>query len=91
MAQILAAGTTLADSSSVTLVAGDSATLSLFGTDFPNPRCAADIQKQASSGAWVTIGQLRFIQDECSKVLSAVGTFRVQRRKCPSAIGVDQD
>ncbi|MES2634018.1 MAG: hypothetical protein V4669_13675 [Pseudomonadota bacterium] len=91
MAQILASGTSLADSSEFTLAAGESATLSLFGTDFPSPGCAASIQKKASSNAWVTIGSLRGIDGEMTKVLTAVGTFRVQRKASSKAFGVDQD
>lgn len=90
MANILAAGTSLADSTEFTLAAGESATLLMIGSDYPEQRCAADIQMQTSGSLWQTIGQLRFVAGECSKVLTAVGTFRVQRRACPKAVGIDQ-
>lgn len=91
MASILASGTSEADSSTFTLNAGDSATLAMFGAAEPVPSMVADVQIQGSDGGWTTIGQLRGAQGESSKVLTAVGTFRVHRRLSPAAFGVDQN
>lgn len=89
MANILASGTSLADSSTFTLAAGESKTVYMVSSDFPNPRCAADIQIQAADNSWTTISQLRGVVGETCKVVQAVGTFRVQRRVSPKAFGVD--
>lgn len=91
MASILATGTAVANSSTVTLAAGESATLAIFSANELNPSMVADIQLQGSDTNWTTIGQLRGALGESSKVLTAVGSFRVQRRLSTVSFGIDSN
>jgi hypothetical protein len=90
MAEILASGITAANSSTVTLAAGASATLHMrVDADGGAAAYLAYVQKQASDSSWYTIGELTHKQP--CMVLSAVGSFRVRRVSADVAVGVDKD
>jgi hypothetical protein len=90
MAEILASGTSVANSSTVTLAAGESATLALrVDADGGGANVQAAVQKQGSDTNWYTIGVLSH-KAPCM-VLSAVGSFRVRRIAADVAFGVDKD
>lgn len=91
MPELLASGTTELASSNFALTSGQSTTLTLF--DAAGPVVPDDalvhIQELASNGQYMNLGDLT--SSELSKVLTATGTFRVLRRRCSGAIGVDRD
>jgi len=93
MTQILASGTTEAASSSFTLTAGQTATLSLF--DAAGPVVADDalahVQYLASNSQYMNIPDGDLTASRPMLVLDAVGTFQVLRRRCSAAFGVDRD
>jgi hypothetical protein len=91
MAELLASGTTAAQSGTFTLAAGESATLFLKAA--VNNSIGADVrvgvEVQDAGGVWQPIGQLNVSVP--AQVLTAVGTFRVNRQVCAAAIGVDKN
>ena len=89
MASILSAGTTEAASSTFTLAAGESKTVYLTSAAGPGiaSDIAADIQIASAGGEYFTLGTLT--RAVPSYVVQAVGTFRVLRRKCSSAVGIE--
>ena len=90
MAAIIASGTAAASSSDIVLAEGDAATLGLFaaGPDIPGS-AVAYIERKASNGQYIR--QYTLSQNEPSRVLQAVGTWRVSRPLSLVAFGVDQD
>jgi hypothetical protein len=90
MAQLLASGTAEAESTTFDLAAGDVVTLSIFGTHDETPSQVADVQIKGSDNGYTNIGQLRNVSGEAAKVLSSPGTYRVRRRLCTAAFGVDK-
>lgn len=90
--ELLAAGTSRAVSSStITLAAGESATLLIkggAGLQRPPLRAHIVIQAQDKDGAWRHHADMRGVNGSC--VLTAVGTFRVMRPAQAAAVGVDQ-
>lgn len=89
--QILAAGTTLAVSSTITLAAGESVTLLLkggTGKQRPPLRAHVAIQAQDSGGAWRHHSDMRGTNG--TAVLTAVGTFRCVRPVQDCEVGVDR-
>lgn len=91
MANLIASGTTLANSADIVLAANEEATLSLLidvgGSDAAQP--VAYVQKKGSDNAWYTYGELNRLQP--SMVLRAAGTYRVQRQAYGTAFAVDKD
>lgn len=86
MPNIIAVGTTALASAEFTLAAGDSTTLFLTsptGVD-ATPDASAQVQIKAASGAWTTIGELRY--GEPAKVLTGAGTYRVWRAARPGGM-----
>lgn len=90
--ELLAPGTTKAVSSTtITLAAGESATLLIkggSGLQRPPLRAHIVVQAQDSGGAWRHHADIRGVNGSC--VLTAVGTFRVVRPAQAAAVGVDQ-
>ena len=90
MAELIAAGTTEADSADFTLAAGDQATL--FLKDAAGPSVAADaiarLQIKSAAGEYFNAGHLDSFNP--AKILSAPGTYRVKRLAASSAFGVDK-
>lgn len=91
MASILTAGTTEAVSSTFTLAAGESATVYLTdaaGPGLPFDACA-DIQIASAGGEYFPFGTLT--RTAPAQVLTAVGTFRVNRHPCATAVGIEKN
>ena len=89
MAELIAPGTTAANSADFTLTDGQSATLYLK-TAGPAIAPASIAVIQVKSGAsYFTIGQLT--TGDPMQVLQAAGTFRVVRKPHTIAFGVDKD
>lgn len=92
MAEILAAGTTELASSPFSVAAGETTTLYLKVTSanavMPHDARAV-LQLQEAGGAWQSLRQLDISNP--AAVLTAVGTFRVVRQACSSAVGVDRN
>lgn len=90
--ELLAAGTSKAVSSTtITLAAGESATLLIKGAagkQRPPLRAHIVVQAQDKDGAWRHHAEMRGIAGSC--VISAVGTFRVVRPAQGEAVGVDR-
>ena len=90
--QILAPGITALASTTFTLAAGESVTLTLKGADGTNKvrgLTSLLLQKQKSNAEWQefdTLGSAEPVQ-----VLQAVGTFRLYRNACDTAVGADRD
>lgn len=91
MASFLTAGTTEAASSTFTLAAGESATLYLIDAAGPGlpEDIVVDIQIASSATEYFNIGVLT--RERPCLVLTAVGTFRVLRKVCSTAVGVDKN
>lgn len=91
MAELIAAGTTLANSADITLAAGESATIFLKSGSGPTVDTAARaaVQIKSSGAAYFTIGEL----DRATPVvvIDAPGTYRVQRMASSASVGVDQE
>lgn len=90
MAELIASGTTEADSADFTLTAGTSATLYLkdaAGSSVP-PLSTAEVQIKSGT-EYFTVGTLNIRAP--AQVLTAVGTFRVRRMASAAAFGVDKD
>jgi|GEM_PF-4802025 len=96
MAEILAAGTTAAQSSTVTLTSGQEATLALFTSDGvlerPQRPEQFHVEKQASNSQWVRTGAY-LSADQPVIVIRGIGSFRVNRPalSVSQQIGVDQN
>jgi hypothetical protein len=90
MANIIASGTADAVSAEFTLAAGDSTTLFITSPtgDEGTPGVVAKVQIKAASGAWTTVGELRYGQ--LARVLSGAGTYRVWRPATGMAFGVER-
>lgn len=86
MANIIASGTTDADSAEFTLAAGESATLFLTGAS--GPGAIAQVRIKAADGSFSTIGGLS--KDAPARVLSGAGTYKVSRSAGTPAFGVDK-
>lgn len=90
MAELIASGTTEADSADFILTAGGSATLYLKDAAGSAVAPLSTAEVQIKSGTeYFTIGTLN-IQNP-AQVLTAVGTFRVRRMASATAFGVDKD
>ena len=91
MANLLAVGTTDADSATFTVAAGASATLSLAiaASGILPDGVMVDIQKLTSAGGYITFSSMTKMHP--AEVLTAVGTFKVHRYPCIPAVGVDID
>ena len=90
MAVILAAGSTAAVSSDVTVAAGDSVTLSIYASTGSIPPGVDFIIKKDSSGVDVYVGRLNAYNP--STVLSGPGVFRVRRPLLATgSVGVETD
>lgn len=97
MAELIASGTTEANSADFTLAAGSSTTLYLKRTSGPGLPADAEALVQIKSGTeYFTVGRLTSAAP--AQVLSATGTFRVKRMPAfgahgttPLAYGVDRD
>lgn len=89
MASILTAGTTEAASSTFTLAAGEAKTVYLTSATGPTLAAdvAADIQIASAGSQYFTIGTLS--RSAPAYVVEAVGTFRVLRHPCSTAVGVE--
>lgn len=96
MAEILAVGTTAAQSSTVTLTSGQEATLSLFTStgvlERPQRPDVFHVEKQASNSEWVRTGAV-LTADQPVIVIRGIGSFRVNRPalNVTQQIGVDKD
>lgn len=89
MAELIATGTTEADSSDFTLSSGASTTLYLKDAGGLIPAsCTAAIQIKSGS-LYFNVGELN--GTEPVKVLSATGTFRVRKFANAATFGVDRD
>jgi len=88
--EILASGTTTAESTEILLAAGDTATVLLRRdrTINQSDACLALIQAEDSDSAWRSIGQLD-LNRNCM-VIEGPGNFRVQRQAGAVAFAVDQ-
>jgi hypothetical protein len=90
MAELIAAGTTEADSADFTLASGDQVTL--FLKDAAGPRVASDavahLQIKSAAGEYFHVGHLDSYNP--AKVLAAPGTYRVKRLAASAAYGVDK-
>jgi hypothetical protein len=86
MAEIITAGITAVSSSEFTLQEGYSAVLSLSN---PGPASVAYVELKTSDGTFVTVGQLNTASP--AQVLTAVGTFRINRAASAVAFGVDKN
>lgn len=90
MAELIAAGTTEADSADFTLASGDQATL--FLKDAAGPQVAGDaaaiVQIKSAAGEYFSAGVIDAAVP--AKVLSAPGTYRVKRLAASAAFGVDK-
>jgi hypothetical protein len=91
MAAFLTAGTTEAASSTFTLAAGESTLLYLIDAGGPGlpEDILVDIQVSSSATEYFNIGFLS--RERPALVLTAPGTFRVLRRACSTAVGVDKN
>lgn len=89
--QILAAGTSAADSSDVVVTVGAPTTIFLkAGADGPVSSDADfDIKIKSAGSTWHTIGKLT--GKEPAKVIDGAGTYRVSRVFASSAVGVDKE
>lgn len=90
MAELIATGTTDLDSSEFTLSAADSVTLSLKSATDPNIPAGAQavILLKTSASTFVRLG---FLNEQMpAQVLLAPGTYKVTRRACATAYGVDK-
>ena len=91
MAELISTQTTAAQSADFTLTSTDVATLSLKNatSGVPTDGGVAEIQlKSVASGTYMTIGYLTK-SDPCL-VLSAPGTYRINKPISTIAFGVDQ-
>ena len=90
MAELIAAGTTEADSADFTLASGDQATL--FLKDAAGPQVLADaaaiVQITGAAGAYFSVGVINAATP--AKVLAAPGTYRVKRLASSASFGVDK-
>lgn len=74
---LLALGSTAANSSVITLAAGESATIALRGVVMPSGASTpAFVEMQDDTGAWVEVGSL---PAGAAHVLTATGSFRLRR------------
>jgi hypothetical protein len=92
MANIIPSGTGDATSAEFTLAAGDTATLFITSptADDATPGVLAKVQIKAASGAFTTVGELKYGQ--LARVLSGAGTYRVWRpaQAAGMAFGVEK-
>ena len=88
-ANILAKGTTEASSSTFTVAAGSTVTLSLStGTNGPAPvNTAATVELQGSGANWHPVGELTYNNQAAS--IATPGTYRVTRHATGASFGVD--
>jgi len=91
MAELIASGTTEANSSDIVIADGESTTLFLkSGTGGPIVNGAmASVQIKSSGAHYFTIGSLDHYNP--AKVIQAPGTFRVVRHANAVAFGVDAE
>ena len=91
MAAFLTAGTNEATSSTFTLAAGESTLLYLIDAAGPGlpEDIVVDIQVASSASEYFNIGVLT--RQKPAQVLTAPGTFRVLRKACSTAVGVDRN
>lgn len=91
MAAFFTAATTELASSTFALAAGESATLYLIDAGGPGlpDDVVIDVQIASSATEYFNIGSLT--KHRPSAVLTAVGTFRLFRHTCSSAVGVDKN
>lgn len=88
--ELLAIGTTAANSADITLAAGDSAHIHLRGSSPPAvPKCTVSIDIKGSDGSYSELHRLT--DGDISRVIDAVGVYRVRRTVCEQGVGVDRD
>lgn len=94
MAELLPAGTTLANSADIPIAAGGSVTLYIKGapgiTTLPFD-CNFYVQHKTSGGDYVTLFALNARNINEEGVVTGVGTFRVQRQACTVPSGMDME
>lgn len=89
MATLIASGTAAAESAEFTLASSDVVTLSLFSASDPEiPDLAQGVIMMKTSGSFIRVGFLD--QRTPALALSAPGTYKVIRRECKVAFGVDK-
>lgn len=90
MAELIASGTTEADSDDFTLSSGDQVTL--FLKDAAGPTVGSDaialVQIKSADAQYFIVGKIDF--GTPAKVLAAPGTYRVKRLAASAAYGVDK-
>lgn len=87
MANIIASGTTAADSAEFTLAAGDSTVLLLTGTPASDARAVVRIK--AADGTFHRAGELT--GQYPAQSLTGAGTYKVSKVASSSAYGVDRN
>ncbi|WP_375597579.1 hypothetical protein [Devosia sp. Naph2] len=81
--QLLAAGTTAANSSSFTLADGESASVAMKGA---LQSASIIVEMQDDAAAWNAVGYLTAA--EPGKIITGPGTFRVRRQANSPSVGV---
>jgi hypothetical protein len=88
--ELLAIGTAPASSADITLAAGESAHIHLRGNAPPAvPPCTVSIEIKGSDGGYTELHRLN--SGDISRVIDAVGVYRVRRSVCEQGVGVDRD
>lgn len=92
MAQLIASGTTEANSADIVVAAGTPTTISLFNADgvFGNDVAATVFQK-SSGGVYRPVLGGNLTAQKPALVIDAPGTFRVKKYASTVAFGVDRD
>lgn len=92
MANLIAVGTTPADSADVVLIATDTVLINLFMNDTNveqiSPDCAASLQVKASNGSYQQVAVLNAANP--AQLISGPGTYRVRKKGSTNSCGVDK-
>lgn len=90
MAQLIASTTDAATSADFTLAAGESATISLFNTNYLRELAMAHVQIKGSDGAYYLVQDGGLSATRNTLRITAAGTYRISKDASQTAFGVDK-